>query len=253
MIGVYFDIIPWIRRTRPSRVIFLYNTFEAPLLFERIEEVHAYTGILPELLYCSDMMGAEVGLPGLFEPSPVDIDQFRPRAAPFDAGHRFTLGRHSRDVIEKHHGQDWKVYEAVAALGGQSVLLGGTCMQRSFPPIDGLQMLPARAERIAEFLQDLDCFYYNTSTWIEPWGRVVVEAMACGLPVVVSTMGGYAQMIEHGRNGLVFSTVEEASSMIRDLAADPALRHRLGTAARSSVETLLGPAALERLVSYYLV
>ena len=252
MIGVYFDIIPWIRRTRPKRVIFLYNTFEAPLLFERIEEVYTYTGVMPELLYCSDMMGDEVELPGFFEPSPVDIEQFRPRPQPFADNHRFTVGRHSRDVIEKHHAQDWKVYEAVADLGGRSVLLGGTCMQRTFPEVDGLELLPARADKIVDFLQGLDCFYYNTSTWIEPWGRVVVEAMACGLPVLVSDMGGYAQMIEHGKNGLVFSTVDEAARMIRELAADPALRHRLGAEARRSVETLLGPAALERLVSFYL-
>jgi len=252
MIGVYFDIIPWIRRTRPTRVIFLYNTFEAPLLFERIEEVHTYTGIMPELLYCSDMMGQEVELPGFFEPSPVDIEHFHPRPEPFAPDHRFTLGRHSRDVIEKHHAQDWKVYEAVADLGGRSILLGGTCMQRTFPDVAGLELLPARADKIVEFLQGLDCYYYNTSTWIEPWGRVVVEAMACGLPVLVSDIGGYAQMIEHGRNGLLFSTVDEAARMIRDLAADPALRRRLGAEARRSVEMLLGPAALERLVSFYL-
>jgi len=252
IIGVYFNIATWIRRARPKRVIFLYNTFEAPLLFERIQEVFEQTGVRSELLYCSDMMRQEVDLPGFFEPSPVDIELFRPRSTPFPPDHRFTVGRHSRDVIEKHHAQDWKVYEVVAQAGGRSRLLGGTCMERVFPATESLELLSARPDGIVEFLQELDCYYYNTSTWIEPWGRVVIEAMACGLPVLVSNSGGYAQAVEHGRTGLVFRTVGEAAGLMRELVADPTLRQRLGTAARHSVDTLLGAPALARLVLFYL-
>jgi glycosyltransferase involved in cell wall biosynthesis len=188
----------------------------------------------------------------LFEPSPVDIELFRPRATPLPPDRRFTVGRHSRDVIEKHHAQDWRVYEVATQAGGQVRLLGGTCMKHVFPNTCGIEFLPARSDGIAEFLRDLDCFYYNTSTWIEPWGRVVIEAMGCGLPVLVSDTGGYAQAIEHGRSGLVFHTVDEAVELMRQLAADPALRQRLGDEARRSVETLLGAPALARIASFYL-
>jgi hypothetical protein len=41
-------------------------------------------------------------------------------------------------------------------------------------------------------------------------GRVVTEAMACGLPVVCHESGGYAEIIEHGRNGFLFDTQQEA-------------------------------------------
>jgi glycosyltransferase involved in cell wall biosynthesis/tetratricopeptide (TPR) repeat protein len=252
IVGVYFNIVTWIRRARPKRVIFLYNTFEAPLLYERLHEVFEQTGVRSELLYCSDMMAREVDLPGFFEPSPVDIELFRPRKAPVPAEHRFTVGRHSRDVIEKHHAQDWKVYEVVAQAGGMSRLLGGTCMELVFRKTDSIEFLPARNDGIVEFLQGLDCYYYNTSTWIEPWGRVVIEAMACGLPVLVSDTGGYAQAVEHGRTGLVFRTVDEGVELMRHLVADVGLRERLGREARRSVETLLGAPALARLVSFYL-
>jgi glycosyltransferase involved in cell wall biosynthesis len=125
-------------------------------------------------------------------------------------------------------------------------------MERVFPATGSIEFLPARNDGIVEFLQGLDCYYYNTSTWIEPWGRVVIEAMACGLPVLVSETGGYAQAVDHGRTGLVFRTVEEAVGLMRELLADAALRERLGRAARQSVETLLGAPALARLVSFYL-
>ncbi len=252
LIGVYFGIARWLSQARPSRVIFLYNTFEAPLLFERVREVWEQCGLGAELLFCSDMMQAEVGLPGLFEPSPTDIEMFRPRGEPHPPAHRFTLGRHSRDVPEKHHPDDWKVYQAVSECGGVSEVLGGTCMSASFPPVPGLDLLPARSTDMVPFLQSLDCYFYRTSTWVEPWGRVVLEAMACGLPVVASRIGGYAQVIRHNENGLLFDTTEEACALVRQLCQDPALRSRLGANARRRAEALLGDAAMDRLVSFYL-
>ena len=252
LIGIYFDVATWIGRTRPQRVILLYNTFEAPKLFQRVAEVYAATGVRAELLFCSDMMRGECGLPGLFEPSPTDLAAFRPRTGPRAAGQPFTLGRHSRDVFEKHHPEDGQVYRAVAEAGGQSEVLGGTCMRPAFGEQAGLSLLPARSARIPEFLHGLDAYFYRTSTWIEPWGRVVVEAMASGLPVIACANGGYAQVIEHGRNGLLFRTTEEAVEQVRQVAADPALRERLGAAARVSAESLLGEAAMARLVGFYL-
>lgn len=126
-------------------------------------------------------------------------------------------------------------------------------MSALYPSIPGLDLLPARSGDMVPFLQSLDCYFYRTSTWIEPWGRVVIEAMACGLPVIASRNGGYAQVIEHGVNGLLFDTTEEAVDLINQVIADPDLRYRLGKAARKTVEELLGDAAMRRLVSFYLV
>ena len=253
LVGVYFEIARWLAQAQPSRVVFLYNTFEAPLLFRRVQEVWDRCGIRAELLFCSDMMQAEVGLPGLFEPSPTDIELFRPQPEPRPPGRRFTLGRHSRDVAEKHHPEDWKVYQAVSECGGASEVLGGTCMSSAFPPVAGLDLLPARATDMAGFLQSLDCYFYRTSTWVEPWGRVVLEAMACGLPVVASRIGGYAQVIRHGENGYLFDTTDEACALVRQLCHDPGLRARIGAGARQTAEALLGEAAMDRLLSFYLV
>jgi glycosyltransferase involved in cell wall biosynthesis len=252
VIGVYFEISAWLEQARPQRVIFLYNTFEAPLLFRRLTEVHARTGVRAEVIYCSGMMEREVDLPGFFEPSPVDINLFVPRTMSHFPEHRFTVGRHSRDVIEKHHPEDWRVYKAVAKNRGQIRLLGGTCMADVFPAFSSIEFLPSRNLDIVEFLHSLDCYYYRTSTWIEPWGRVVVEAMACGLPVVASRVGGYAQIIEHGRNGLLFHDTEEACQQVMRVARDLELRRSLGAEARRTAENLLNEAAIERLVAFYL-
>lgn len=125
-------------------------------------------------------------------------------------------------------------------------------MRTAFPKIRGLELLPARNEGIPEFLKGLDAFVYRTSTWIEPWGRVVIEAMACGLPVLVHERGGYAQVIEHERNGLIFRTTEEGEQLMRRLVAEPALCRCLGQEARRTAEVLLGAEATARLVAFYL-
>ena len=253
LIGIYFDISRWLDHVRPSRIIFLYNTFEAPSLFARIEEAWRQTGVRPELLYCSDLMGRETGLAGRFEPSPTDLDLFSPASEPRPASRPFTIGRHSRDVPEKHGRDDWKVYQEVAALGGESVLLGGTCMSGAFPAIRGMRLLKQRGTNIPDFLHGLNAYFYRTSTWIEPWGRVVIEAMACGLPVLVHSVGGYAQAIRHEVNGLLFDTTEEAVRLVRRLADEPDFRLRLGQEARRSACELLSAAEVKRMIAFYLL
>jgi 1,2-diacylglycerol 3-alpha-glucosyltransferase len=59
---------------------------------------------------------------------------------------------------------------------------------------------------------------------IEPWGLVVNEAMAAGLPVLVSEHCGCAQdLVERGRNGFTFDpcNIEEQASLMLSLSSTP--------------------------------
>ena len=98
----------------------------------------------------------------------------------------------------------------------------------------------------------LDIFFYRTGTFTEPYGRVVLEAMASGLPVVVAANGGYAEQIAPGLEGFPVQHQEEALQAIHRLAASAELRHRIGTAARARAMQAHGPAARERLLENYL-
>jgi glycosyltransferase involved in cell wall biosynthesis len=68
---------------------------------------------------------------------------------------------------------------------------------------------------------------------------VLVEAMACGLPVVATTAGGVAELVRHGDNGLLAAPRDRAgvAAHLTGLLADAGLRGRLGAAARRTVET----------------
>ncbi|MGH3474167.1 MAG: glycosyltransferase family 4 protein [Aeromicrobium sp.] len=68
--------------------------------------------------------------------------------------------------------------------------------------------------------------------------NVLVEAMACGLPVVTTTAGGITELVEHGVNGLLCDPedVTAIAGSIGEVLADPELRSRLGAAGRRAVE-----------------
>ncbi|MCZ6601854.1 MAG: glycosyltransferase family 4 protein [Planctomycetota bacterium] len=87
--------------------------------------------------------------------------------------------------------------------------------------------------------------YYSTAdvfvlpTWHDSWGFVVNEAMASGLPVVVSSVAGAARdLVRHGENGFVYPVrdVERLRSALHTILSQPALRERMGEASRRIIE-----------------
>lgn len=74
----------------------------------------------------------------------------------------------------------------------------------------------------------------HASVTPEPWGMVVIEAMAAGRPVIAAGAGGPLEMIEDGEDGILFppGDAEALAERIRELRRDAALRMRLGARAR---------------------
>ncbi|MGW3419626.1 glycosyltransferase [Streptomyces phaeochromogenes] len=92
------------------------------------------------------------------------------------------------------------------------------------------------------------------STWLEPFGLVLVEAMAAGVPAVAAGHGAFVELVEDGVTGLLHRPGEPASlaSRIRRITAEPARNREMGEAARRRYEQDFSPAVgLERLVEEY--
>lgn len=96
----------------------------------------------------------------------------------------------------------------------------------------------------------------TTPTWKEQFGRVIVEALWCGVPVVGSDSGEIPWLIELTGGGLVFAEGdrEQLAERLERLRTDPALRERLAAAGRAKVEQLFTVSAatdpLERLLEH---
>lgn len=94
----------------------------------------------------------------------------------------------------------------------------------------------------------------TTSTWEEQFGRVIVEALWCGIPVVGSDSGEIPWLITTTGGGLIFpeGNIQALADRITELRDAPERRNALAKTGRAAVERLFSvPAAtdaLERLL-----
>ncbi len=74
----------------------------------------------------------------------------------------------------------------------------------------------------------------------ESFGRVIVEAFACGVPVIATKVGGFQEIVEDGKDGLLVEprSPESISDAILKLLKDSDLADRLVKGGRRKVETL---------------
>lgn len=163
----------------------------------------------------------------------------------------------------------------LAAEKGVEVILDAYAMARRALPEGWIHLviagvgpceaeLRARAPRGVTFLGHLDrrsllprlyasadAFVFSSLT--ETLGLVVLEAMACGLPVIATPAGGVADHLRDGENGIAFpaNDVDAMARAMARLALDRPLATRLGKAARATAEALTWETELDRLDRSY--
>ncbi|MEK6758805.1 MAG: glycosyltransferase family 4 protein [Deltaproteobacteria bacterium] len=81
------------------------------------------------------------------------------------------------------------------------------------------------------------CTFLVLPSRSEAMGRVLIEAMACAKPVIGSNVGGIPEVIDDGRNGLLFEPGNDADLAwkMEMLLTDEALRARMGEAGAQTV------------------
>src|SRR6188768_4233803 len=110
--------------------------------------------------------------------------------------------------------------------------------------IEGQFGLVPFQEDIARVYRTLNVVVH-ASTQPEPFGRTIIEAMACARPVIVARAGGASELFEEGVNALGFdpgNPAKLAEAMMCEL--DPEVRARLGRSARQHALVHFGRARL---------
>jgi glycosyltransferase involved in cell wall biosynthesis len=175
-------------------------------------------------------------------PSP-PIPELRPRDA-LRAGFGMkgpTLAFAGRLTAQKALGN---ALEAVSRVEGVSLLIAGDGDQLASLEADvarlGIQdrarfLGPLLRDRIVELFRAADASILSSS-W-ENFPHTVVEALAAGTPVIATAVGGVAEVVRDGENGLLVAPddIDGLSDAIGRYFGDEALRDRLRSAAEASV------------------
>ena len=247
-VGTFFFTGAWVHQSEAERIILIHNLDQPRCLREFYGNLVKANLPDPEVLFaCEALKTSTPEIPGQVQDSPIDIRRFTPKPK---VDGRFTIGRVSRDVPEKHHPDDPDLYLRLADLGVRVRIMGGTCLDLKHELID---LLPQGAMPVPEFLSSLDAFYFRTHpSWFETFGRVNFEALACGLPIIAERRQGYVDRLTANSDSLLFNSTNEAEVAILRIRDDLELRRSMSLAAREKAERLFGPEFHAEIRQFYL-
>lgn len=95
-----------------------------------------------------------------------------------------------------------------------------------------------RRKNLAEFFNSIDVLVLpsrTTATWKEQFGRVLIEAQACGTPVIASRSGAIPEVL--GNSAILYSegSITELADALQRLRGDAELRQKMAEAGRARV------------------
>jgi UDP-glucose:(heptosyl)LPS alpha-1,3-glucosyltransferase len=188
-------------------------------------------------------------------PNGVDIDHFSPGTQVSREQIRASMGIKSDEMVllQVAHDHHLKGVPALLRSGAtllrngeacRIVVVGGKPSRQSLKQVKQLGIessvrFAGKTDDILPFYQMADVYVHATR--YDACSLSVLEAMACGLPVITTLQNGVADMIEHGRDGFVFdrddaAALDEHLQTLRDqdvrgqmamAARDQALQHSL--------------------------
>ena len=197
-------------------------------------------------------------------PNGVNVERFHPRNRDrYRASTRAELGLGDGHVAVLFVGNSWgrkglrTAIEAIRGPGHENVRLVVVGDGVAAPFLEGLpaevvdRIVFAGTQRheVERFYAAADVFMFPTL--YEPFGLVVLEAMACGLPTIVSACAGAAEWLTDGVDLVLLQDPgdgEEARGALHSIVSDPAFASRLAANGRQAAEGLQWGAVADQIV-----
>ncbi len=181
----------------------------------------------------------------------VDVEHFITAKPSFDLHKSYPLYPRiilslGRLVPEKNYNKLIRAFREVHRAKADAMLLiigSGPERERLLSLVNSLDLKDVVV--LLPWARDVASYYKNADLYVQPslyegWGMAVVEAMASGLPVIMTDVGLAGEVLHDGECGVVVPSTDEktlASAMLR-LLSDDVLRASLGEKAKDAVRQL---------------
>ncbi len=254
--GIDFDCAGWIDRADADRVIVFCQSAAPTRYLDQLRALARDGARALELVFVSQSMAKRFGSGHRVLPPLLDVTAFEPASAPeavvydewlIEAPGAWPIGIVGQNQPLPCEPTDGDFVTTLRGIAGQlhiydpgrfRYLLGGSATTRFF------ERRPAGLE---SFLAQIRCYVHRTVPWWqETAGRELYGAMAVGLPVLCPRDSVHAERIEHGVDGFLYQSEDEAERYLSDLRRAPALAAAIGRAARTKARTLLNRDAQAR-------
>jgi glycosyltransferase involved in cell wall biosynthesis len=186
-----------------------------------------------------DKLSAASGRPCSLMERGVDLDLFNPAHRSRGNDGQFVIGYVGRLSTEKKVRSLAGLAKAVKAAGYDHVkfvFVGHGAeeewLSKNIPNVEMTGVLRGAALGRAYANMDLFAFYSETDTF----GNVVLEALASGVPAVVTDKGGPKFIVDHERCGFVCSTDDEFNASVLRLIGSSSLQCDMAIAARQRAQ-----------------
>jgi phosphatidylinositol alpha 1,6-mannosyltransferase len=200
-----------------------------------------------------DLLEQRTGKPAVLMGHGVDVELFHPaRRAAGDGG--FTLGYVGRITPEKNVRALVDIEKALLNRGLQNfrMVVVGRGSEENWLKANlrhGEFLGTLRGPELARVFAGMDIFLFPSTT--DTFGLVILEAMASGVPVIVSPGGGPQHQVRPGQTGFVAATPEEFAGHILALKNDPCLHSRMREGARRHACTASWDAVFSNVYGMY--
>ncbi|MGY1672300.1 glycosyltransferase [Geodermatophilus sp. SYSU D00710] len=175
--------------------------------------------------------------PGVARPRIGYVGRLAPQKSPGTLVRAFGRMRETASLVVVGDGPDRPLVERLAA---------------ESPAADRITLAGfVEHARVPALLASVDVLVLPSA--YEEMGSVLTEAMAAGLPVVASDVGGIPEVVRHGVTGLLVppGDVDALAAALDRVTAEPALRSRLAAGARARAADYAWPALAGRVAEVY--